>query len=219
MDTVNERSTDIMTQAAELLTCFLEACAFDSIGEGDVADLVVQGLTQYASQVDSMALTAQASGDVGLSHVCVHYQRILQSLAGCTRLDEEARIALEEWPTLVMTYLEAPQDLDICLALVTHLENPVWPTPLSLAEAEALQHLLVPSAAAAPVPAEADVCCPAAAETPHDAVVPALPPAAQADDASALPLTMPALPTFAHQPSPHSEHVLPPLPLAGEGGG
>jgi chemosensory pili system protein ChpA (sensor histidine kinase/response regulator) len=143
-----------MTQATELLTLFLENFASDSIGGDDIDDLVGQGLIQYVSQVERMATTAQVEGDTGLYHVCVHYQRLLQPLAGCATLAEDVRIALEEWPTLVMTYLEAPDDPDICLALITHLTNPVWVTPLPADEAEALQRLLRPSALPIPKPDE-----------------------------------------------------------------
>jgi len=113
MDTVNEHSTDVMTQAAELFTIFGETFAPDGIGGDDAEDLVARGLEQYARQVARMAITAESSGYIGLYNVCVHYQKVLEPLAGSATLSEDVRIALEEWPTLIMTCLEAPTDADI----------------------------------------------------------------------------------------------------------
>ena len=50
MDTVNEHSTDVMTQAAELFTIFGKTFAPDGIGGDDAEDLVARGLEQYARQ-------------------------------------------------------------------------------------------------------------------------------------------------------------------------
>ncbi len=144
MDTINAPATDVMTQVTELLTLFLDLFAVDSIGGDDADDVVAQGLTQYMGQVESIATAAESHGDMGLYHVCVHYQQRLAPFAGSTDLSEEVRLALEEWPTLVMMYLDMPTDADTCHALVEHLQHEVWPTPLACEDAEALLHALVP---------------------------------------------------------------------------
>lgn len=144
-----------MTQVAELLTLFLDLFAADSIGSDDTDDVVAQGLAQYMCQVESIAATAEANGDMGLYHVCDHYHQLLEPLAGSTALSEDVRLVLEEWPTLVMVYLDTPTDPDTCLALVEHLQNPTWPTPISAADAETLLHLLVPSTEVTLIPAPA----------------------------------------------------------------
>lgn len=164
MDTVNEHIPDLLTQAAELLTLFFDVFATDSIGRDDTEDAVAQGLEQYKAQVDSIAATAASCGDLGLQRVCVHYRALLTRFVSEAMLCEDVRLAMEEWPTLVMTYLEAPDDADLCTALLEHLQHPVWATPLSTADVEELRGLLMP--AAMTVPASVRL-----AETPQDSAL------------------------------------------------
>jgi chemosensory pili system protein ChpA (sensor histidine kinase/response regulator) len=191
MDTVNEHATDMMTQVAELLTLSLDLFATDSIGGDDAEDSMTQGLENYRQQVEGLATTAESSGDIGLYYVCVRYHAHLVPWTDGAALSEDARIALEEWPTLIMTYLEMPGDPDICAALVEHLQNPVWDTPLGATDGAELLHILAPSAATPSVPELDDMVMyttESMLDVMQDHEVPSVLPSALAEDDLTTPL-------------------------------
>src|SRR5215510_13002610 len=148
MSTANEHFTELVTQVATLIDILLEIFAADDgetddVGIADDADIVAQGLEHYARQVENIARMAEAGEFIGLCHVCRRYQQALEQLAGYREtLSEPVRVALEEWPTLAMAYLEDPTDAEAIIVLVAHLQNPAWVTPLSAEDAESLQQLL-----------------------------------------------------------------------------
>src|SRR5262245_57888682 len=156
MSTTNEHFTELVTQVAALIDILLETFATDDggtddIGMADDADIVAQGLARYARQVESIGMMAESGDRIGLSHVCRRYQQALEQLAGCREaLSEPVRVALEEWPTLVMAYLEAPTDAEASAVLVAHLHNPAWMLPLSAEDAQSLQQLLVQQVSTVP---------------------------------------------------------------------
>jgi hypothetical protein len=128
MSTTNEHFTELVTQVAALIDILLETFATDDggatddVGMADDADIVAQGLEHYARQVERIGMMAESGDLIGLSHVCRRYQQALEQLAGCREaLSEPVRVALEEWPTLVMAYLEAPTDAEASAVLVAHL--------------------------------------------------------------------------------------------------
>lgn len=170
MDTVNAETLDLTTHVTELLTMVWDIFATGGIGGDEADDLVAQGLAQYAAQVEMLATAATAQGQQGLQHICCAYRKLLEPLAGCHTLSEEHRVALEEWPTLVLTYLDTPTEPDLCLALLAHLQYPIWPVPLAAEDAAALQHVLLPDMPGTPVPAAIDAPPPGTAELPHDTV-------------------------------------------------
>src|SRR5215831_5433632 len=156
MSTDNEHFTELVTQVAALIDILLEIFAVDDgntddVGIVDDADIVAQGLERYARQVESIGMMAESGEFIGLSHVCRRYQQALEQLASNREaLSEPVRVALEEWPTLVMAYLEAPTDAEASAALVAHLQNPAWVKSLSAEDAESLQQLLVQQTSTVP---------------------------------------------------------------------
>ena len=130
MSTANEHFTELVTQVAALIDILLETFAADEGGTDDVgmaddADIVAQGLARYTRQVEGIGMMAESASYIALSHVCRRYQQALEQLAGCrAALTEPVRVALEEWPTLVMAYLEAPTDAEASAALVAHCKTP-----------------------------------------------------------------------------------------------
>src|SRR5215475_14615278 len=156
MSTTNEHFTELVTQVAALIDILLETFATDDGGTDDVgmaddADIVAQGLARYARQVESIGMMAESGDLIGLSQVCRRYQQALEQLAGCREvLSEPVRVALEEWPTLVMAYLEAPTDTEASAVLVAHLQNPAWMLSLSAEDAQSLQQLLVQQTSTVP---------------------------------------------------------------------
>src|SRR5215470_16202281 len=156
MNTANEHFTELVTQVAALIDILLEIFAADDGDTTDVgiaadADIGAEGLKRYARQVESIGMMAESGEIIGLSQVCRCYQQTLEQLAGCREvLSEPVRVALEEWPTLVMAYLEAPTDTEASAVLVAHLQNPTWVIPLSAEDAESLQQLLVQQTSTVP---------------------------------------------------------------------
>src|SRR5215510_1365091 len=156
MSTTNEHFTELVTQVAALIDILLETFATDDGGtdEGGMADdayIVAQGLARYARQVERIGMMAESGDLIGLSHVCRRYRQALEHLAGCREAPSEpVRVALEEWPTVVMAYLEAPTDAEASAVLVAHLQNPAWMLPLSAEDARSLQQLLIQQASTVP---------------------------------------------------------------------
>src|SRR5262249_53483436 len=156
MSTDNEHFTELVTQVAALIDILLEIFAVDDsntddVGIADDADIVAQGLERYARQVESIGMMAESGELIGLSHVCRRYQQALEQLASNREaLSEPVRVALEEWPTLVMAYLEAPTDAEASAVLAAHLQNPTWVKSLSAEDAESLQQLLVQQTSTVP---------------------------------------------------------------------
>jgi chemotaxis protein histidine kinase CheA/ActR/RegA family two-component response regulator len=159
MSTANDNFTELVTQVAALIDILLETFAADDsdtdeVGDIDNTDIVAQGLERYALQVESIARMAESGEFMGLSHVCRRYQPALERLASCREaLSEPVRLALEEWPTLVMAYLEAPTDTEASAVLVAHLQNSAWALPLSAEDVELLRQLLVQQGATIPTEA------------------------------------------------------------------
>jgi chemosensory pili system protein ChpA (sensor histidine kinase/response regulator) len=161
MSTANDNFTELVTQVAVLIDILLETFAADDggtddVGNVDITDITAQGLERYARQVESIALMAESGELIGLSQVCRRYQQALEQFAGCSAaLSEPIRLALEEWPTLVMAYLEAPTDTEASAVLVAHLQNSAWALPLAAEDAELLRQLLVQQVST--IPAEAAI--------------------------------------------------------------
>ena len=109
------------------------------------AEGVTGGIRRYAEQVGRIGLAAGNAGFMGLQDVCLLFQENLADLGIRNRaLGDTERERLEEWPTLVIGYLGSPEDLQASEALLDHLQNRVWSTPLSAKEAEVLRGLLGP---------------------------------------------------------------------------
>ncbi len=142
MSTDNEHTDIIQSQVAELMNILMAIFDSDEIDTFDMATLA-QGLEGYVQQVEQIATTAEAGGLMGLYNICVLYQAALVPLIGNSdALSEQVLILLESWPSLVMSYLEAPDSPDISSALIEHLQEPAWLTPLEADEAEILKVML-----------------------------------------------------------------------------
>jgi chemosensory pili system protein ChpA (sensor histidine kinase/response regulator) len=143
MDIVNENVEVLITKVAELLDILLETFHADRI-DGDDTETAVRRLERYARKVGSIAMAAESGAFIGLYNVSMLYQELLVELASCGEApSEQARILLEEWPTLVIAYLQAPTDPETADALVRSLQSPIWATPLSAEDTELLKELLL----------------------------------------------------------------------------
>ena len=140
MATPDERFTVLETEVAGIIEIL-----FNKLSEAEAGnqETIAEGLMHYAKQVGRIAEASNIAGFVGFQDICMLFQEALHSLyergAG---LSEEERERLEEWPTLVMSYLESPEDEANIQALIGHLQDPVWITPLPQEYTELLQNLL-----------------------------------------------------------------------------
>jgi hypothetical protein len=101
--------------------------------------VAADGLGHYTAHVERIGTLAGLAGLAGLHLVCDRFQ---DQLAGIIPrlgpLEEAHRELLEEWPALIIGYLESPEDSGVSEVLVGHLRNPAWPAPLSGIEAASL---------------------------------------------------------------------------------
>ncbi|MCB1821829.1 MAG: hypothetical protein KDI73_09665, partial [Candidatus Competibacteraceae bacterium] len=142
-------------QVSEESITVLEAEVAEALGileslpaENDNADQeqVRAVIRRYIGQVERIGLAASDAGLLGLQDTCLLFQETLTALdANARNLSDAERERLEEWPTLVIGYLMAPDDPQASEALLDHLQSPVWGMPLAAAEADVLRDLLTPT--------------------------------------------------------------------------
>ena len=142
-------------QVSEESIAALEAEVAEALGileslpaENDNADQeqVRAVIRRYIGQVERIGLAASDAGLLGLQDTCLLFQENLTALdANARNLSDAERERLEEWPTLVIGYLMAPDDPQASEALLDHLQSPVWSMPLAGAEADVLRDLLTPT--------------------------------------------------------------------------
>ncbi|MCP4699559.1 MAG: hybrid sensor histidine kinase/response regulator, partial [Gammaproteobacteria bacterium] len=98
----------------------------------------------YTELVERLAGAAEMMGLPGLHAVCSFIMENAKELSG---KDQKTRAAaqgvLEKWPELVSAYLEAPKEHVI--ALLNHLRETQWPSPLPDEQAHALLNTLTQS--------------------------------------------------------------------------
>jgi chemosensory pili system protein ChpA (sensor histidine kinase/response regulator) len=149
MVVLEEKFTALETAVAEVVNILFEILAEES-PDDEVAALPAK-LDRYARQVERIGMAAEAAGFMGLRDLCILFQEKLGELGAQERvlLDDE-RLLLEEWPTLVVGYLESPDDPATRDGLLQHLSNPVWSTPLAPEDAELMKELFAMQAQEAP---------------------------------------------------------------------
>jgi len=143
MAVLEEKFTALETEVAEVVNIL-----FELLSEEDPVTEAVSldgQLTRYAQQVERIGLAAEAAGFMALRDLCILFQERLVELGEGVQglaLSEDARLVLEEWPTLVVGYLESPHDPESGEALIQHLQNPAWITPLAEEDAELMKAML-----------------------------------------------------------------------------
>ncbi|MEE4380099.1 MAG: hypothetical protein V2J55_21640, partial [Candidatus Competibacteraceae bacterium] len=143
MAVLEEKFTALETEVAEVVNIL-----FELLSEEDPATETVSldgQLDRYAQQVERIGLAAEAAGFMALRDLSILLQEKLVELGETAQgraLSEDERLVLEEWPTLVVGYLESPQDPYSGEALIQHLQNPAWVTPLAEEDAELMKAML-----------------------------------------------------------------------------
>ncbi len=173
-------------------------------GPPDVAG--EQAALQRLSQVVETLLGGAGEADLlALHDLCaLFYEQINQLQASGVQLTPAQRLGLEEWPTQVMLYLDAPQDPENLRLLIQHLQQPHWPQPLSAEDAQGLLDLFggdaaLPDAAA---PAAAPDSPVAGTASAPDTPVPSAGPEPTAPELPVLAGLLPDEPTGLPEPGP-----------------
>ena len=85
----------------------------------------------YGGQVERIGMTAEMLGMPGVNTWCVHLNAMLMSVAMLEANDRaQAAKYLGQWPALLDSYLSAPADFEVSLALAEYLTMPAAPQPL-----------------------------------------------------------------------------------------
>ncbi|MGB4945962.1 MAG: response regulator [Candidatus Competibacter denitrificans] len=147
----NEISSALEAEIAAVVDVLMEGLA-DPEAAGDVA-VVADGLGRYGAHVSQIGVLAEQGGLVGLGQVCAQFHERLLALANQEGVWVDAhREALEEWPALIMGYLESGEtDSSAGEALLEHLQRPIWSRSLPEADALRLQEWLIHPAAVDPI--------------------------------------------------------------------
>jgi HPt (histidine-containing phosphotransfer) domain-containing protein len=86
----------------------------------------------YAAVLEQLGDAAADAGLLGLLEACVAFRELLGRLDDDGEpLSEETCDALRDWPTILRSYLEAPDDPANATALVDHLCRPCWAVTIS----------------------------------------------------------------------------------------
>ncbi|MCP5458865.1 MAG: response regulator [Gammaproteobacteria bacterium] len=140
MAVLEEKYTVLETAVAEVVNILFEILAEEN-PDNEVVTLPDK-LGRYAQQVERVGMAAEEAGFMGLRDLCILFQEKLGELAELQRpLWDDERMLLEEWPTLVVGYMESPDDPAARDGLIQHLQNPAWVTPLAQEDAEVMKSL------------------------------------------------------------------------------
>jgi len=93
---------------------------------------LADSVERYSGVVERLWSTCEVVGLVGLQELCAFVNNNLLELSvrdPATR--QSARELFESWPVLVLEYLQEPADMAACRALVKHVQNGRWPSPLT----------------------------------------------------------------------------------------
>ena len=113
------------------------------LSDNDDSVIRQRAFGSYNEEVGKLVEVSQAVGLMGLHQVCNCIQENQAQLAGFDRLlTAEEKDLLTMWPSLIFDYLRAPNDPVSSEAIISYLQNPVWPMPMGYQEASKLGRLL-----------------------------------------------------------------------------
>ncbi|MEW5757501.1 MAG: hybrid sensor histidine kinase/response regulator [Pseudomonadota bacterium] len=101
---------------------------------------VMEATAHYSEIVERIVTASESLGMSGLRDVC---NFVNQNISVIATSDADVRCQageiLAQWPLLVLSYLSAPTDEQLCLSVITHLQSTQWPEPL---DDQGARHLL-----------------------------------------------------------------------------
>ncbi|HYQ90902.1 MAG TPA: hypothetical protein VES89_02190, partial [Candidatus Competibacteraceae bacterium] len=138
-----ETFTALEAEVAAIVGVLMEALSDPDVAQDPT--VAADSLGRYTAHVERIGVLAGLAGLAGLRLVCDCFQdQLVGIIPRLGSLEEAHRELLEEWPALIIGYLESPEDPGASEVLVGYLRNPAWPAPLSGSEAA---HLLARLAA------------------------------------------------------------------------
>ena len=218
----DETFSALEAEVAALIDVLLEAFSDPEAMEDGA--IVADGLARFGERVERIGALAEAGGLDGLGRVCGLFLDQLRAIARLENpLEDRQRELLEEWPGLTVGYLGDPADAAAGEALVSHLQNPAWPKPLSEVDAARLSARL-----AAPWTADSEegttVILPEHAQTTEPVIAwketserAAVAPTAQPEVEEAVGMAPPSLPEEEEGLSPALEYADRRVPAASLG--
>lgn len=122
--------SELSEELGELLTPF-------TTPEGSTENAQEAAL-EYISLIDRISQISDELGMSGLQQIC---EFINHNVSLMLTIDQQARqeyhAIFESWPDKILTYLSAPEDEDLCLELISFLQDK-WPEPLGDTDAHSL---------------------------------------------------------------------------------
>ena len=109
-------------------------------------DLGSQMRANYIEQLELIGSTASEANFAVVQDLCFILQSLLQKLEDDrSEVTEEESSLLLEWPALLMSYIESPQDPHTRSMLIDFLRHQYWSNTLSEDDVQALVQMLTPS--------------------------------------------------------------------------
>lgn len=100
---------------------------------------LAEAVEQYTAMVERLWSTCESVGLAGLQDICMFINNNLLELAVQDRSARQAvRELLEAWPGFILGYLEDPSNVASCRALIRHVQDRQWASPLADDEARVL---------------------------------------------------------------------------------
>ncbi len=125
--------SEILVNVSEQLSTSLEII----ISAEDDSESLLEAVGQYTEHLQDIWMPVENAGLTGLDQVCGFLNENIMMLSMQTQaLRQEAHIAVETWPALVLDYLLSPAEGTP--ALTKHLLGNTWPIPLSNEQSENL---------------------------------------------------------------------------------
>lgn len=143
---VGDETQDALVSELEPLKAMLNKTLDEIFGASDAKALEVLK-ERYCESVHCLADTVRTLNLSGLGTLCdlVIENVNLISTAWLAANRSQGFLVFQQWPGLVLTYLNNPKDDEHCLALINHFELQGWPSPLNDDGARALLESLLES--------------------------------------------------------------------------
>jgi chemosensory pili system protein ChpA (sensor histidine kinase/response regulator) len=112
--------------------------------DGQVISEYADSLNLCADRMELVGVTVATMGFMGLMDACQYFQFGLRQLACSDEpMSTSIQSVLEEWPTVVITYLTLPDEMESIKGLVEYVKSINWTPKLMYEELSALAELLL----------------------------------------------------------------------------
>ena len=142
MATLDEKFSALATEVVATIDILAEWSAEPSHDIDPAATNPTAVIERYTSQLDCIAAMAKNLGLIGLHKACVTLREGIDNLRlGTLPTETNQQFELEEWPALIINYLESPDDAARWEAMVEFLDTTDWVASFSQEDAHNLRCL------------------------------------------------------------------------------